>query len=245
MIEESPSPGVAPPAFSPEAGTSGLIRIAVADDHPAFRDGLCEILSLEPDFCLIGKASNGEEILQIVKTHSPEILLLDLFMPGTDGWATLRLLRQHAPPTKVIILTASEDREHLVRAMQLGASGIVLKQDSTSVLIKSIRRVQAGEIWLHPSTTEAVMQRETPLPVAPPFPHEFAARPLPSVLTRKEMEVVRLIAQGLRNREIASRMRISEQTVKNHLRAIFEKLHVGDRLELALYAIHHIIGRTG
>jgi DNA-binding NarL/FixJ family response regulator len=244
MIEETPSPALAPPVFS-EGGSSESIRIAVADDHPAFRDGLCEILSLESDFCLVGKASNGEEILQIVKTYSPEVLLLDLFMPGTDGWATLQLLRRHAPATKVIVLTASEDREHLVRAMQLGASGIVLKQDSTALLIKSIRRVQSGEIWLHPSTTEAVMQRETPTPAPPPFPSEFAASPPPYVLTRKEMEVVRLIAQGLRNKEIASRMRISEQTVKNHLRAIFEKLHVGDRLELALYAIHHIIGRMG
>jgi two-component system nitrate/nitrite response regulator NarL len=138
------------------------------------------------------------------------------------------------------VLTASEDREHLVQAMQLGASGIVLKHDQTSVLIKSIRRVNAGEIWLHSSTTQAVMQRTGPQSQpASVTKREFSRSPVN--LTRKEMEVTRMVSQGLRNKEIAGRMCISEQTVKNHLRAIFEKLHVGDRLELALYAIHNIL----
>jgi DNA-binding NarL/FixJ family response regulator len=215
-----------------------VIRIAIADDHPVFRDGLFEVLQLEDGFELVGKASSGEEILRVVANHHPQILLLDLCMPGMDGLATLRRMREMGSATKVIVLTASEDREHLVEAMQLGASGIVLKQDQTSVLVKSIRRVHAGEIWLHSSTTQAVMQRSEPEPVVPAA--NAFAQPKPH-LTRKETEVVRMVAQGLRNREIASRMFISEQTVKNHLRAVFEKLHVGDRLELALYAIHNIL----
>src|SRR5262249_40302282 len=158
----------------------------------------------------------------------PDILLLDLCMPGMDGLTTLHRLREMGATTKVIVLTASEEREHLVAAMQLGASGIVLKQDQTNVLVKSIRRVHAGEIWLNSSTTQAVLQRSAP---PPPTADDFK-EPLPR-LTRKETEVVRMVAQGLRNREIASRMFISEQTVKNHLRAIFEKLNVRDRLELA------------
>jgi DNA-binding NarL/FixJ family response regulator len=216
------------------------IGIAIADDHPVFREGLSAILGREPGFQILGKAANGDEALEIVEKQRPEILLLDLFMPGKDGLATLRQLRERRATTKVIVLTAAEEREPLIAAMQLGASGIVLKHDMTSVLIKSIRRVHAGEIWLHSSTTQAVMRRTAEAPAAAPAA-QYERLAHSAVLTRKEMEVVRLVAQGLRNKEIASRMLISEQTVKNHLRAVFEKVQVGDRLELALYAIHHIL----
>jgi DNA-binding NarL/FixJ family response regulator len=211
------------------------IRIAIADDHPLFRDGIGEILQIEDDFRLVGKASNGNEILKIAAEQQPEIVLLDLSMPNMDGLTTLRLLRERGSGAKVIVLTASEDRDQLAEAMQLGASGIVLKKDLTNVLIKSIRRVYAGEIWMQPSTTEAVMERSEPAAtrVSERLPPPNAA------LTPKQAEVVRLVCEGLRNREIAARLVISEQTVKNHLRTIFEKLHVGDRLELALYAIQH------
>ena len=240
MIEHSAQPPTSPYAYAAECTEPEQIRIAIADDHPVFRDALLEILQLEEDFCLVGKASNGQEILEVVERYHPQVLLLDLSMPGMDGLATLRRLRELGSSTKVIVLTASEDREHLVQAMQLGASGIVLKHDQTSVLIKSIRRVNAGEIWLHSSTTQAVMQRTGPQSQpASVTKREFSRSPVN--LTRKEMEVTRMVSQGLRNKEIAGRMCISEQTVKNHLRAIFEKLHVGDRLELALYAIHNIL----
>jgi len=240
MIEPSPLPPTSSYAFVPDNLESEPIAIAIADDHPVFRDGLAEVLQMEDGFRVVGKACNGSEALELVEKHQPQILLLDLFMPGMDGLATLRALRERHSATRIIVLTASEDRAHLVEAMQVGASGIVLKQDTTSVLIKSIRRVHAGEIWLHLSTTQAVMEGVGPAPVAVP-PPAWPRDEQPASLTRKEMEVVRLVAQGLRNREIAARMFISEQTVKNHLRAIFEKLHVGDRLELALFAIHHIL----
>jgi DNA-binding NarL/FixJ family response regulator len=215
---------------------TGPIRIAIADDHPVFRDGIGAILQTEEDFRLVGKASNGRDILRIAEEQRPEILLLDLSMPVMDGLTTLRHLREIRSGTKVIVLTASEDREQLMEAMQLGAAGIVLKKDLTTALIKSIRRVHAGEIWMQSSTTQAVMAHVAP--AAAPAPEHPPFRS--ALLTRKESEVVRLVAQGLRNREIASRMVISEQTVKNHLRTIFEKLQVGDRLELALYAIHNL-----
>ena len=238
MIERSVLPPTSSYAYAPEETETEPIRIAIADDHPAFRDGLYEILQREEDFRVVGKASNGHQILEVVRQQQSEILLLDLSMPEMDGLTTLRHLRELGSATKVIVLTASEDREHLVQAMQLGAAGIVLKQDQTSVLIKSIRRVHAGEIWLNSSTTQAVMRRAEPEPEPAPT---AGFTPPPAHLTRKEVEVVRMVSQGLRNREIASRMFISEQTVKNHMRAIFEKLHVGDRLELALYAIQHIL----
>ena len=238
MIEHSALNPDPPCAYPSERTETELIRIAIADDHPAFRDGLCEVLQLEEDFRVVGTAANGEEILEIVEKYQPEILLLDLFMPGLDGLAALRRLRERGSPTKVIVLTASEDRGHLVEAMQSGAAGVVLKHDQTSVLIKSIRRVHGGEIWLHSSTTQAVMRRAEPAAISP-LPQSPARDPVR--LTRKELEIVRMVAQGLRNKEIAARLFISEQTVKNHLRAIFEKAQVGDRLELALYAIHHIL----
>ena len=237
-MESSAQPPTSPYTYAPESAEPEPIRVAIADDHPVFRDGLFEVLQLEEGFEMIGKASSGEEVLKLVASQRPQILLLDLCMPGMDGLATLRRLRELGSDTKVIVLTASEERAHLVEARQLGASGIVLKHDQTSVLIKSIRRVHAGEIWLHSTTTQSVMQRSEPPPPLPPSV-EFP-KPKPH-LTRKETEVVRMVTQGLRNREIASRMFISEQTVKNHLRAIFEKLNVGDRLELALYAIHNIL----
>ena len=240
MIERSAHAPALPFAFSSERTEPEPIRIAIADDHPVFRDGLYEVLRLEEGFEMVGKASNGHDILEIVEKLRPQILLLDLSMPGMDGLATLRRLRESGATTKVIVLTGSEDREPLVEAMQLGASGIVLKQDQTSMLIKSIRCVHAGEIWLHSSTTQNVMQRAEPEPPPPPKPVRRSTQAQPH-LTRKETEVVRMVAQGLRNREIASRMFISEQTVKNHLRAVFEKLNVGDRLELALYAIHNLL----
>jgi DNA-binding NarL/FixJ family response regulator len=238
MMERSAQSPTSPYAYTPERTAKETIRIAIADDHPVFRDGLFEVLQLEDGFEMVGKASSGEEILRVLQDERPQILLLDLSMPGMDGLATLRRLREIGSDAKVIVLTASEDRKHLVEAMQLGASGIVLKHDQTSVLVKSIRRVHAGEIWLHTSTTQAVMQRAEPAPPIPAPAHFSQPKPQ---LTRKETEVTRMVAQGLRNREIANRMCISEQTVKNHLRSIFEKLRVSDRLELALYAIHNIL----
>jgi DNA-binding NarL/FixJ family response regulator len=244
MIEHSAQPSTSPYAYAHERMEPEPIRIAIADDHPAFRDGLMQVLQMEPDFCVVGNASNGHDILEVVERQHPQILLLDLCMPGMNGLATLRRLREIESATKVIVLTASEDREDLVQAMQLGASGVVLKYDQTSVLVKSIRRVHAGEIWLHSSTTQAVMQRLEPEPV--PTAVRLTDTPGERVnLTRKELEVTRMVSQGLRNKEIASRMFISEQTVKNHLRAIFEKVNVGDRLELALYAIHNNLGEQG
>jgi DNA-binding NarL/FixJ family response regulator len=240
MMERIAQPPIASVAYARERITTERIRIAVADDHPMFRDGLCGVLELEDGFEIAGKASSGEEALSLIERQHPQILLLDLSMPGMGGLAALRRLRELASDTKVIVLTASENREDLVEAMQLGASGIVLKHDLTSVLVKSIRRVHAGEIWLHTSTTQAVMQRPDPAPPAPSIPVPPRLAQDRSGLTRKETEVAKLVAQGLRNREIANRMFISEQTVKNHLRSIFEKLHVGDRLELALYTIHHM-----
>src|SRR3974390_1714692 len=132
------------------------IRIVVADDHPIFRDGLCRLLALEEDFEVVAQAQDGRQVLDVLQQHEPDILLLGLKMPGLDGLATLQRLEIAKNKTRVIVLTASDDKNEFVQAMKLGTSGIVLKQTATELLIKSIRKVHAGEIWLDSHTTAAV-----------------------------------------------------------------------------------------
>jgi len=226
-----------------EQGTGGTrqrpgstIRIVIADDHPIFRDGLRKLLSLEKDFEVVGEANDGEETLDVVREKEPDILLLDLRMPARDGLSVLQRLKNLPSKIRVIVLTASEDKNEFVQAMKHGCAGIVLKQTATQMLYKSIRKVHAGEIWLDSHTTAAVM-RQFAAPVRAPAGFERALRDR-NPLSQREREIVSLVAQGFKNKEIAERMFISEQTVKNHLHNVFDKLGVADRLELALYAIH-------
>lgn len=208
------------------------IRILVADDHAIFRDGLRKLLEGSDDTQIVGEASNGVECTKMLPKLKPDILLLDLRMPEKDGLAVLEEVNFESLPTRVIVLTAAEDDRDVVRAMRLGARGVVLKQSASDLLLKSIHKVFDGEIWLDNRMTaevidafkksaEAGIRREKPL------------------LSDREKEIVQLVAQGFRNREIGEKLFISEQTVKNHLHNIFDKLGVSDRLELALYAIHH------
>jgi len=222
--------------------TKAKIRIVVADDHPIFRDGLCKLLALEEDFEVVAQAQDGRQVLEVLQQSEPDILLLDLKMPGLDGLATLQRLQASRNKTRVIVLTASDDKNEFVQAMKLGTSGIVLKQTATELLIKSIRKVHAGEIWLDSHTTAAVIRtfvaaEEAPGP--PGIPQVTSRERERSPLSQREREIVALVAQGFKNKEMAEKMFISEQTVKNHLHNIFDKLGVSDRLELALYAIHN------
>src|ERR1041385_5471469 len=160
------------PFMGAEAPTKSKIRIVVADDHPIFRDGLCKLLALEEDFEVVAQASDGREVLDVLQQYEPDILLLDLKMPGLDGLGTLQKLQAARNKTRVIVLTASDDKNEFVQAMKLGTSGIVLKQTATELLIKSIRKVHAGEIWLDSHTTAAVIRQfvaaeEPPPPPAP------------------------------------------------------------------------------
>ncbi len=218
------------------------IRIVLADDHPIVRDGLKKMLAMESDFEVVGEASDGREALEQIQIHEPDVLLLDLRMPNLDGLSALQTLQHINRKTKVIILTASEDKNEFVQAMKLGCSGIVLKQTAPELIVKSIRKVNAGEIWLDSHTTAAVMRQ-----FATAGPDGLGSSTGSggstkvrerSPLSAREREIVGLVAQGYKNKEMAEKMFISEQTVKNHLHNIFDKLGVSDRLELALYAIH-------
>jgi len=202
------------------------IRVLVADDHAIFRDGLRKLLNSDQEITIVGEAQNGEEAIKLIAELKPDVLLLDLRMPDKDGLAVLEEINFDTIPTRVVVLTAAEDDRDVIRAMRLGARGVVLKQSATELLVKSIHRVHAGEIWLDNRMTAEVLKA---------FSKSSEAGPL----SGREKEVVQLVGQGFRNKEIGEKLFISEQTVKNHMHNIFDKLGVSDRLELALYALHH------
>ena len=220
------------------------VRIVIADDHPIVRDGLKKLLLLEDDFEVVGEASDGREVLERVQELDPDVLLLDLRMPNLDGLSALQALQQTNKRTRVIVLTASDDKNEFVQAMKLGCSGIVLKQTAPDLIVKSIRKVHSGEIWLDSHTTAAVMRQFQTGTEGGNSSGGGKGRER-SPLSAREREIVALVAQGYKNKEMAEKMFISEQTVKNHLHNIFDKLGVSDRLELALYAIHKGLHLTG
>ena len=184
---------------------------------------------------IVGEAGDGREAVEMVQRVDPDVVLLDLRMPGLDGLSVLGQFQQSNRGTRVILLTASEDKNEFVQAMKLGCSGIVQKQSALELIVKSIRKVFAGEIWLDSNTTAAVM-RQFAAPAADVAPAAGRGQER-SPLGRRELEIVSLVTQGYRNKEMAEKLFISEQTVKNHLHNIFGKLGVSDRLGLALYAI--------
>ena len=213
-----------------------VIRVLMADDHVIFRQGVRKLLEEEDDISIVGEAANGNECVLMMAKVKPDILLLDLNMPDKDGLTVLEELNFDSLPTQVIVLTATEDDREAVRAMRLGARGIVLKQSASDLLVKSIRRVYSGEIWLDNRITADVMK-------AFARSSEGGAK-RDKLLSDRESQIMRLVAQGQRNKEIGQNLFISEQTVKNHVHNIFDKLGVSDRLELALYAIHHHLIET-
>jgi two-component system nitrate/nitrite response regulator NarL len=208
------------------------IKVLIADDHAFFRDGLRKLLEDAADISVVGEASNGNQCIKMLDKFKPDILLLDLRMPEKDGLAVLTEVNFESLSTRVIVLTAAEGDRDVVRAMRLGARGVVLKQSASDLLLKSIRQVHDGEIWLDNRMTAEVIY-------AFKKSAESGQRREKPLLSDREKEVVQLVAQGFHNREIGEKLFISEQTVKNHLHNIFDKLGVSDRLELALYAIHH------
>jgi DNA-binding NarL/FixJ family response regulator len=208
------------------------IRVLVADDHAIFREGLRKLLNSDDNIIIVGEAQNGVECVKLLTELKPDVLLLDLRMPDKDGLAVLSEVDFENLPTRVMVLTAAEDDRDVIRAMRLGARGVILKQSATNLLIKGIHRVHAGEIWLDNRMTSEVMKAFSKS-------SESGHRGEKPLLTDREKEIVQHVAQGFRNKEIGQTLFISEQTVKNHLHNIFDKLGVSDRLELALYAIHH------
>src|SRR5437879_8623161 len=181
----------------------GNVRIVIADDHPIVRDGLKKLLLLEDDFEVIGEASDGREVIDKVQELDPDVLLLDLRMPNLDGLSALQALQQTNKRTRVIVLTASEDKNEFVQAMKLGCSGIVLKQTAPDLIVKSIRKVHAGEIWLDSHTTAAVMRQFQTGTEGGNSAGGGKGRER-SPLSTREREIVALVAQGYKNKEMRS-----------------------------------------
>ena len=212
------------------------ITVLVADDHAIFRDGLRQLLEAEEDITVVGEARTGAECVSLAQRLKPAVVLLDLKMSPIDGLEVLTQLQGAGVESRPIVLTASEDEQDYVEAVRRGARGIVLKAAASDRLLEGIRKVHRGEMWIDQRVAADVMKA-----MSDPRPVTRAER---AQLTAREQEIVSLVAQGFRNKEIAEKLSISEQTVKNHLHNIFDKLGVSDRLELALYAIHHKIARA-
>ena len=215
------------------------IRVFVADAHPIVLEGLRSVLRQHAGIEVMGEATDGLDTIDKIVQLEPDVVLLDLKLPRADGLHVLRTVQTRAPKCKVILFAGSEHKEEFVEAMKLGCSGILLKDAPTSLIEKSIHKVNAGEIWLDSNTTAAVI-RQFASPSDFPAAHNNGKPTRERAqLSQREREIIVLIAQGYKNKEIAEKMFITEQTVKNHLHNVFDKLGVSDRLELALYAIHN------
>jgi DNA-binding NarL/FixJ family response regulator len=216
-----------------------MIKLLIADSYPVIRAGIRSILASSNDVQVVGEAQDGPDTIEKTIQLSPDVVITDLRMPNSEGLSVLRSLHTRAPQAKVILFTSSENKDDYIEAMKLGCCGILPKDASPAMILKSIQKVQAGEIWLDSNTTAAVI-RQFAAPSDSPLAQVTAnAKPRERAqLSQREREIIVLIAQGYKNKEIAEKMFITEQTVKNHLHNVFDKLGVSDRLELALYAIH-------
>jgi DNA-binding NarL/FixJ family response regulator len=210
------------------------IRIVVADDHPVFREGLIKLLEAKPDLKVVGAACDGADTLALVAKLEPDLVLLDLSMPRMTGLVALRELKNKSARSRIILVTAAIDRTEIIAGLQLGAQGVVLKESASEVLFKSIRAVMAGQYWVGRNRVAdlATTLRELAASHPKPTRKQFG-------LTPRELEIISVILAGYSNNDIATKFVISEKTVKHHLTNIFDKVGVSNRLELALFAVHH------
>lgn len=202
------------------------IKVMLADDHALFRRGLASLLAHRDDIEIVGEASNGTEAVERARDLMPDVVLMDVRMPGMGGIEATRRLKEEMPYVKIVILTVSEDEEDLFAALKSGAQGYLLKNIDPEDLIACIHQVERGEAPLAPSMATKILR-------------EFsgtAPRPGPA-LTQRERQVLELVARGDANKEIARTLGISENTVKNHLRNILEKLHLQNRVQAVMYAL--------
>jgi DNA-binding NarL/FixJ family response regulator len=208
------------------------VGILLVDDQSLFREGLRTLLSVQPDFEVLGEAGNGEEALRLATRMKPNVILMDLRMPVMDGVTATQRLHETMPQCKVIVLTTFDDDEYVFDGLRAGAVGFLLKDVSSEKLFEAIRAADRGEYFLQPSITAKVMAEFSRLSRIAPSSTETIAEPLSS----RELEILRWVATGASNREIAETLVIAEGTVKNHLTNILGKLNVKDRMQAVLKA---------
>jgi two-component system nitrate/nitrite response regulator NarL len=215
------------------------IRVLLADDHAVFRQGLRRLLETERDFLVVGEAANADEAIAMVSQLRPDILLLDLSVSGASGLDLLASLSAGDVPIKPVILTAHIDRDQIVRALQLGARGVLMKTSDSELIFKVLRTIMAGQHWVDRQTVTDLVELVKELSGPARQPASFNR----FGLTPRQLEIVAAVVAGLTNRDIAKKLSISEDTVKHHLTQIFVKTGATNRLELALFAMHHQLGR--
>lgn len=211
------------------------IRVVIADDHAMVREGLKQILELEQDIVVVAQASNGEEAVKLAKECHPDVILMDINMPGMNGLQAIKEMKTKNVPTRIIVLTIHEDREYLFKTLQMGAEGYVLKDADSAVLVEAVRSVSKGQSYIQSNMTKELVREFNRVTINEKGKSEE------NNLTARELEVLELIAEGMINKEIAKCLFISEKTVKNHVSNIFKKLNVSDRTQAAIYAFKHNI----
>jgi len=208
------------------------IRVLIIDDHTLFRSGIKLLLERQTGFEVVGEASDGLEGVKRAKQLKPDVVLLDLHMPGTGGLVTIPLLREEAPQTEIIMLTVSEDADDLLEALRAGARGYLLKNIETDFLLDSISRAAAGESVMS-------SQMASKLADAVRTPQKTTTDANPEKLTPREREIIVMLASGASNKEIARTLDLAESTVKIHVQGILRKLNLSSRVQAAVYAVEH------
>lgn len=207
------------------------ISVMIADDHSMVREGIKQILELDGDIRVSAEAGSGRECIDVLDERKTDVLLLDINMPDMNGLQVLQYLRERKTSIKILILTIHNEVEYLARAVEIGVDGYVLKDSDSSVLKKAIFTINSGDKFIQPELTPILNKRLKD--------KALNAKTFEDTLTRREIEVLKLLAEGLFNKEIAYTLSISEKTVKNHVSNIFKKINVSDRTQAAVYAIKH------
>ena len=219
--------------MSEKADQTERLRVLVCDDHALFRRGLQMVLEQEDDLELVGEASDGVEVVTKAQELMPDVILMDVRMPKRSGIEAATEIKETLPHVKILMLTISDEEADLYEAIKAGASGYLLKEIPIEEVADAIRSVWAGQSRISPSMASKLLSEFAAMSKAS---EDKPQMPAPR-LTEREMEVLRLVAQGLNNRDIAKKLFISENTVKNHIRNILEKLHLHSRMEAVVYAV--------